>query len=448
MRQLTFWDLLPEVDAPGLDDVKDFLSVLSELDEPLVEELERQRGNGRNDYPVVAMWNLFAVSHFLRRCRRSALLEELGRNTALARVLGFKRNQNGSYRLPAKWVCSRFEAKLKNERIKEIQQQIFKGTVTELKEEIPELGKNVAVDASDLRAWAKPPSKDGEHLSSDPDASWSVKTKKYIDANGKTKTKNKVTFGYKMYAATDTKHTVVLAVETKTGSTSDFHQVRPMIQQVIKNLGENQVDIVSLDKGFDSKKTVLTCYDEFDIKAVVPTRDVPKNLDKLPAEDREISLTSTDNVTRDKYTGQVFCYDSSGTEAHRREMVYAGFDGSRKSHKFRCPVATLGQPCPYFDRCTAGRNGPNSRQVRIPMRTDPRRFAPVYPRSYRWKKLYRDRTSVERYNSYVKEVLCLNDHCVRGKEAIHLRVLLSAITVNIQTLLRIKRTKAHKSKAA
>lgn len=447
-RQCSFLDLIPEEDPPKLLEVKEFINTISEFDEPLVKELNRLRGNGRNDYPVVAMWNLFAVSHFLRKGKISTLLEELGRNPRLSILLGFERKSKFDYGTPKKYVCSRFEKKLKDKNIQKLVQEIFQKTVKQLKEEIPELGKNIAIDASDISTWAKPHSKDGERISSDEDASWSVKTKKYIDEKGKKKTKTECTFGYKMYAATDTKHTVVLALETKTGSTSDFTQVRPMILQVEENLGKNQVDTLSLDKGFDSKKTVLTCYDEFNIKTVVPTRDVPKNLQNLPAEDREIPLIPTGNVVRDKYTGQVFCYDFSGKEPNKQEMVYAGFDTSRDAHKFRCPAAASGNKCPHFDRCSAGRNGSNSRQVRINMKIDPRRFGPIYPKSHRWKKLYRDRTSVERYNSYVKEVLRLNDHCVRGRDAVHLRVMLSGITVNIRALLLIKLAKACKNQAA
>ena len=308
--------------------------------------------------------------------------------------------------------------------------------------------QEVAIDASDIHTWAKPPSKNGERPTADPEASWSVKTKEYTDSTGEKRKKQESTFGYKMYAATDTKHTAVLAVDTKTGSTSDFKQVIPMVEKVEENLNGGKIDILSLDKGFDSEDIVLTCYKKYNIKAVVPPRDVPQSLTQLPVQDKEIPLIPAGNIVRDKYTGEVFCYDCSKTEPERHKMHYAGFDDSRTAHKFRCPMATLGKRCPHFDLCNAGRNGSTSRQVRINMEVDPRRFAPIYPKSSRWKKIYRNRTSVERYNGYVKEVLRLNDHCVRGLTAVHLRVLLSGITVNIQTLLRIRQSKENNSKAA
>ena len=78
------------------------------------------------------------------------------------------------------------------------------------------------------------------------------------------------------------------------------------------------------------------------------------------------------------------------------------------------------------------------------METDVRRFAPVYPLSKRWRRLYNGRSSVERINSYLKEVLRLEDHCLRGKNAISLRVTLAAITLNIRTWLALR---AEKSRA-
>ncbi len=80
--------------------------------------------------------------------------------------------------------------------------------------------------------------------------------------------------------------------------------------------------------------------------------------------------------------------------------------------------------------------------MRISFETDIRRFAPIYPRSKRWKRLYNGRSAVERSNSYAKEVLPLERHALRAKAAIELRVLLAAITINVRTLNSLRRVKA------
>ena len=81
------------------------------------------------------------------------------------------------------------------------------------------------------------------------------------------------------------------------------------------------------------------------------------------------------------------------------------------------------------------------------MEKDYRRFAPVYPRSKRWERLYNGRTAVERVNSYLKEVLRLEQHCLRGKAAISVRVLLASITLNLRTLVALRALKAQKQQA-
>ncbi len=446
MRQAVLWEQLPEEPAPGLREVELFLDVLSEFDEALVRELERRRGRGRNDYPVVAMWNLYAVQALLRHSTTAQALEELGRNWGLAKRLGFRREIEG-YRIPDSHNCSRFQALLKEPEIYRRVEDAFRATVARLKEAIPDLGRHCAGDATDIRTHAKPPSKDGTQPSADPDASWSVKTKRHEEKDGHVREETECTFGYKHYAVVDVQHAVVLAVATETGSASDCKQVEPLLAQTVRNVGEGEVETVVLDKGFDSADTIELAY-EWGVKAVVPFRDVPQNLDALPPEDREVPLEGTSNVVRDRYTGEVACYDGSGPRPVRRRMLYAGFEASRGCHKFRCPVAGTGQRCRYFDRCQAGLNGANSRQVRVPMSVDPRRFAPIYPHSKRWARRYRGRSAVERYNAYVKNVLRLDQHCLRGVQAIRLRALLCAMTVNIRALLRVRQDRSPEAEQA
>lgn len=438
-RQPFLWEQLPETPAPGLKDVEEHIRILSQFDAPLVRELERRRGHGRDDYPVVAMWNFFAIASLLHHGRRARMLEELGRNSGLARILGFLRKPDGRYRIPEQYVCSRFEKILREPGIQALVKDVHAATVKALKKELPGFGRHLGLDASDLGAWARPPSKDGTRPSSDPDASWSVKTKRRVNSEGQIEEVKKATFGYKMYATVDTDYAAVVAVETTTGKANDHAQVRPQIEQAVENLGEGVIETLAMDKGFDSTEVVETCT-EFGVLPIVPFRDVPKNLDQMPARDREIPLQQTGNTVRDKYTGEVSCYDFSGPEPVKRAMDYAGYEADRETHKFRCPEAALGKKCPFFDECSAGSNGPNSRQVRIPTSTDTRRFAPVYPRSRRWKRLYNTRSATERFNSYAKEVLVVNDFCVRGRPAVNLRVLIVAITVNLITLRRAKRS--------
>jgi hypothetical protein len=458
-RQTKIWSELERELPPGLEQVLEFLRTLSQFDEEVVRELDRERGHGRDDHPVRAMWNLVMTSLYLRHGRFSEVLAELSRNSDLARLLGFEEIGPNRYRLPSKSALSRFHVKLNEEAHLAKVQAVFAGTVQALKTENPDFGKHAALDAADVRTHARPgrklsqdktddsqqsdakdtPKKE-QKPSSDPEASWSVKTKTWEDGQGKKRQETKSTFGYKLYAAVDATIPAVIAVDVQTGKTSDQSMALPMIDAARENLGDDRMETVAMDKGFDSEENVRGALDR-GVAGIVPVRDVPENLERLPKQDREESLSPGGNIFYDRYTGEVVCYESSENQSEptRRPMVYAGFEQDRSSHKFRCPLgAQAATECRAFQHCAAGSSGCQGRQMRVPIKIDYRRFAPVYPRSKRWRRLYNGRSAAERINSYVKEVLQLERHALRGKKAIKLRVLIASITLNVRTLTSLR----------
>lgn len=465
IRQTTIWQQLERELPPGLVELRDFLCVLSEFDSPLVRELRRERGNGCDDHPVEAMWNLLAIALYLRRGKFSELLAELRRNSDMARLLGFKELGPNQYDLPSKSAVSRFHIKLQSREYTALVQDVFDRITMAIAAENPELGEHTALDASDVRTHARPgPAKrsgeekapsndevkggdkaagddsasDAPKLSSDPEASWSVKTKKRKGTDGKTHKEVKKTFGYKLFAMTDSAAPVIWSVDVETGSQSDSSMAMPLLDAAQEILGGERVKTLAMDKGFDSEENVREAFRR-GVAAIVPVRDVPENLDSLPKEDREAPISPGGNLYYDRYSGEVVCYDASSPgEPVRREMSYAGFESDRETHKFRCPLGSACQSCGSFESCAAGSSGSLGRQVRVPMGLDSRRFAPVYPRSKRWKRLYNGRSAVERVNAYLKDVLPLERHALRGQAAIKLRVLLASMTLNLRTLMILR----------
>ncbi len=454
-RPIALWRALePTAPPPGLSDLRRFLSILTEFDAGLIQALEAERDHGRDDYPVAAMWNLHAVTLYLRRARFSDVLAELQRNRDLARLLGFREIGPGRYLLPGKQAFSRFHVKLKQDRFQILIGALLTRAVEGIRGLAPSVGTHSALDSTNVRTHARPPRKSSKDPqadpkkpppapkpSADPQASWSVKTKVRQGENGQTFDEKECTFGYKAFVVCDTRLPVVLAAEVVTGKDSDQRMAIPMIEKAQTNVGNGVFETVAMDKGFDSEDNVRGAH-ERGVAAIVPVRDVPENLDRLPPEDREVALAAGSNLVRDRFTGEVFCYARSratGPEPVRRAMTYAGYEADRQGHKFRCPLGdAAASKCPVFRTCAAGSCGNNGRQVRIPVQTDWRRFAPVYPRSKRWKRLYNGRSAVERVNSYFKEVLRLEDHCLRGKAAIRLRVLMASLTLNIRTLMQLQ----------
>jgi len=451
-RQATLWPLLKadrEI-PPGLADVEAFLDVLAECDDEVVDALLAERANGRDDYPVVAMWSLMAVKLFLRKGRFSDLLAELGRNVHFARLLGFNEVLPGQFDLPDATAVCRMHIKLKSDEYQAKIKRVQEKTVALLRREDPRIGQHTAQDSTDIRTHGHPARHEGDpekqKPSTDPDATWSVKTKRWADKDGKKHEETKSTFGYKACLNVDVAQPVIIELKTVTGSANDQNLAIPVLEGAVRILGPKVMQTCAEDKGFDSTDNVQEAYRDLGVSLIVPVRDVPEKLEQMPREDREVGLESGSNVVRDIYSGEVSYYERrEGAEPIRREMKYAGFEKARETHKFRCPLgAAASTTCSAFGTCSAGSCGKQGRQVRVEMKTDFRRFAPVYPRSKKWKRLYNGRPAAERVNSYIKEVLHLEDHCLRGLKAISLRVLLAAITLNLRTLLVLRAARAAK----
>ncbi|MGD2083590.1 MAG: transposase [Chromatiales bacterium] len=58
-------------------------------DERIVQYLEVMRGNGRDDFPVRAMWNLLLAGVVFQHAGIESLLRELARNPSLLQACGF-----------------------------------------------------------------------------------------------------------------------------------------------------------------------------------------------------------------------------------------------------------------------------------------------------------------------------------------------------------------------
>ncbi|MDP6527193.1 MAG: transposase, partial [Kiritimatiellia bacterium] len=80
-------------------------------DEDLMLELESARGNGRDDYPVRAMWNSLLAGIVFQHASIESLRRELSRNGQLRLVCGFDPTR-GNKQVPESWVYTRFQASL------------------------------------------------------------------------------------------------------------------------------------------------------------------------------------------------------------------------------------------------------------------------------------------------------------------------------------------------
>src|SRR5690554_5945933 len=87
--QISLFEFMKFEDLNELQELKLILENLP--DEKLMRKLEDKRKNGRDDYPVRAMWNSVIAGVIYRHESIEKLIAELGRNGQLRYVCGFRK---------------------------------------------------------------------------------------------------------------------------------------------------------------------------------------------------------------------------------------------------------------------------------------------------------------------------------------------------------------------
>ena len=183
------------------------------------------------------------------------------------------------------------------------------------------------------------------------------------------------------------------------------------------------------DKGYDSVETIRKLWEEYGIKMVIGI----KNMWKDGEATRALKSRNIENVTYD-YKGTVFCHCPVTGESYR--MAYYGFEKDRNSLKYTCPAKHYGVDCKGAKNCNLFK-----KSVRIPLSEDPLIFTQVARSSYRWKVLYKKRTSVERVNSRLEVSFGFEKHYTRGLKKMRIRCGLALCVMLAMALGRIHQEK-------
>ncbi len=343
------------------------------LDSPdianLVADLEATRWTGRPGYPIRTMVGMALAKSVYSLPTWTRTVALVSDHRALRRAIGCPRRED----VPSIDACYRFTRKLRE--FKPLLDACIASVLRSLQDELPEFGKDIAIDGSDLPAYANGQRflyNNGPERTawSDPDATWGHRSAVSTRKGGGF-------YGYKVHAAVCATTELPVAWVVESAHVAEALVAMPVLDQAVARGFLPQTAI--MDKGYD----VGPIYDGCEARGVRPV---------IPL----------------RQTGKVVAGEHRAPECEHGTWTFAGSDAKRGAAKYRCPT---GECCPASTWVKADRL-----HTLIPRETD------------RWRKLYRRRACVERGFGRLKNEWALLPLRVRGLERVRLHADLTILT--------------------
>jgi hypothetical protein len=279
-------------------------------------------------------------------------------------------------------ACYRFATKLREQ--KPLLDACLSRVVASLSERLPEYGVDVAIDASDLPAYANGQryvSNGGAERErfSDPDASWGHRSAISTRKGGGF-------YGYKLNAAVCARTELPVAWKVETARTHEASLADDLLGMVRERVA---AQTATLDKGYDTQ----------------PVHDACRRNGMLPV----IPLKQTHAVKRGEHHAPT-CEHGTWT--------FAGADFKNARTKWRCPTGEC-KPASVWRKAS--------------------RLHPLIPReSKRYRDLYRGRGAVERTFGRLKHDFGLRPLRTRGLARVQLHADLTMLAVLSAALARAR----------
>jgi hypothetical protein len=416
-------------DVEGLDDLKRLELALSALpDEALMVELEAERGKGRDDYPVRAVWNSLLAGVVFGHESVESLRRELLRNAPLRQMCGFDPLRlDGA--VPSSSAYSRFLRGLFDHE--ESIAKMFDDLIEELRAALPGFGRALAVDGKALPTRGRPRGEARFMLDED--------GRRDLDADFGVKRRDKGTpcervtkwFGYKLHLIVDAIYELPVAFEVTQASRGE----QPVARKMLRGLHDahpalmEEAEYLLGDRGYDGNELHRQAWRKHGLKPIVDARETWGKDEKLKFAGPWTNVFYNEE-------GEVFC--CCPKTAEYRAMAYGGFEKERESQKWRCPARHYGYACPGMSRCAV------KGAIRIPLERDRRVLTPLSRPHRDWPKLYARRTAVERVNSRLDVSFGFERHFIRGWKKMWLRAGLALIVMLAMALGRVRENQKEK----
>jgi transposase len=205
-------------------------------DKELIAEMTAK--TGRPGYTIKILWRTYVAMAVLNLPSFVSLIRILQNNPYIAIACGITSTEG----IPTKFAYSRFMRKLSEPQYVVMVKNVMRNLTRQLYETLPNFGKNVAIDSTDLKAW----SHGIKRHHADRDASWSVKP----DTSGKPK----FYFGYKLHVLADADYELPIAANLTTASINDVKVAPRVLANARYTYSRFHPDYIICDAGYSSKK--------------------------------------------------------------------------------------------------------------------------------------------------------------------------------------------------
>ena len=307
------WDCVDQ-----LGDLERLLLVLDAIpDEPLMQLLERERRNGRNDYPVRPLWNSLLAGFVFGHDSIASLRRELLRNAQLREVCGFDLFK-GTAAVPTEYAYTRFQP------AGQARGGISAGPSSPAgpAQGTPARSGSLGAGRQGVaRLWSKYELAEDE----EPDG------RRDHDAVRAT-ARRSVGGGYLVHLIVDANYELPVAFaaasygEQPVAAAGSIAGTTPWSAQCQR---------LSADKGYDDSKLIERLWDQYGIKPDI------RNCWKGDAEEDGVRTKLVNGQENVIYTHDGSLLPGPQTDL-QRAMDYGGFERDRNTLKYRCPARYSG----------------------------------------------------------------------------------------------------------
>jgi transposase len=225
---------------------------------------------GRPGYGEI-LWKTYIAMTVLSLPSFASLIRTLQNNPYIAIACGITSPEG----IPTKFAYSRFMQKLARPKYVVMVKNIMRSLTRSLYDVLPDFGKSVAIDSTDLKAW----SNGAKKPASDADAPWAVKP----DTAGRMK----YYFGYKLHLLADTEHELPIAGKVTTASVHDIRATTPLLSEARFTNSKFHPEYVICDAGYSSQKLRQTIKRQYRTQPIIKVNPSHKKAKALLPETQE-----------------------------------------------------------------------------------------------------------------------------------------------------------------